>query len=149
MICLVKLTGSVQEGPKGERRCQPTTLPESFVLKSTLAERCACHQEGHWVRPNMGQARWLARGNPETNPITIKLETASNVAEQFSWVSLPYCSLPRRPFPKQSFTLSVCVFPWTIHCWVLDKSPLLGPGRGLPSCNNFSSFPYPTGSYKT
>ena len=25
---------------------------------------------------------------------------------------------------------------WTIHFQVLDKSPLLGPGRGPPSCNS-------------
>ena len=83
----------------------------------------------------MGQARWLARDNPETNPITINPETLSHVAEQFSWVPLPYCSLPGRPFPINSFALSARVSPRTVHLWVLDKSPLSGPGRGPSSCN--------------
>ena len=83
------------------------------------------------------ESEWLARDNQETNPITIKPETASHVAEQFSWVPLPCCSLPRRPFPMKSLALSARVSPWTIHFRVLDKSPLSGPGRGPPSCNKW------------
>ena len=30
--------------------------------------------------------------------------------------------------------------PQTIHFWVLDKSPVSGPGRGPPSCNTTISF---------
>ncbi|XP_043299951.1 uncharacterized protein LOC122425533 [Cervus canadensis] len=29
------------------------------------------------------------------------------------------------------------VSPWTIHFGVLDKNPVLGPGRGPPSCNKW------------
>ena len=68
----------------------------------------------------------------KTNPITINPETASHVAEQFSWVPLSHCSPPGRPFPTKSFALSASVSPRTIHFWVLDKSPLLGPGMGPP-----------------
>ena len=57
------------------------------------------------------------------------------MAEQFSWVPLPYCSPPRCPFPIKSLALSAHVSPRTIHFWVLDNSPVSGPGRGLPSCN--------------
>ena len=32
------------------------------------------------------ESEWLARDDPETNFIIIKSETASHVAEQFSWV---------------------------------------------------------------
>ena len=39
-----------------------------------------------------------SHNNPETNPITIKPETASCMAEQSSWVSSPCWSLPRCPF---------------------------------------------------
>ena len=81
---------------------------------------------------------WLARDNPETNPITIKPETASQVAEQFPWVPLLCCSLPRHPFPIKSLALSARVSPRTIHFQVLDKSPLSGPGRGPPSCNKMN-----------
>ena len=123
--CHRNLSGRIQEGPKGGRRYQPIISPanllESFALESTLAERCAHHQERPWVRPNMGQARGLARNNPETHPITRKPETVSHVAEQFSWIPLPSCSLPRRPFPIKSFALSACVSPQT-HFWVDRKS---------------------------
>ena len=104
-------------------------LPESFSLASILAEQGMHHQEGLWVR-------WLAKDNPEINPIIIKPETSSHVAELFSWVPLPYCSLPGCPFPIKSLALSAHVSPRTILLWVLDKSPVLGPGRGPPSCNN-------------
>ena len=40
------------------------------------------------------------------------------------------------PFPKKSLALSAHVSPWTIQFQVLDKSPVSGPGRGPPSCNN-------------
>ena len=51
------------------------------------------------------------------------------MAEQFSWVPLPSC------FPnKISCFVSTCVSS-EIHFRVLDKSPVLGPGRGPPSCN--------------
>ena len=106
-------------------------LPESFSLASILAEPGVHHQEGLWVR-------WLAKDNPETNPITIKPETASHVTELFSWAPLPYCSPPGCPFPIKSLALSAQVSPWTIHFWMLDQSPVSGPGRGSPSCNNSS-----------
>ena len=106
----------------------------------------------------------MAKDNLETNPITIKPETASHAAEQFSWVPLPYCSPPRCPFtikpetmshaaeqfpwvpltycslpghpvPIKSLALSAHVSPWIIHFLVLDKSAVSGPGRGPPSCN--------------
>ena len=112
-------TRRIRERSKGERRLhviRPTNLPESFSLKSILAEWCMCHQEGPWVK-------WLARDNQETNPITIKPKTVSHVAEQSSWVPLPSCSPPRCPFPIESLALSACVSLQTIHFRVLDKSP--------------------------
>ena len=76
----------------------PNNLPETFALESILADRCTCHWKGSWARQCKGQVRWLARDKPETNPIPIKSESVSHVAEQFSWVPLPDCSLPRYPF---------------------------------------------------
>ena len=81
--------------------------------------------------PGKTELERLAKGHLETNPITIKPETASQAAEQFSWVPLPYCSPPGCPFPIKSLALSARVSPWTIHFQVLDKSPFLGPG-GVP-----------------
>ena len=95
-------------------------LPESFLLTSILAEQSRRDSE----------SEWLVKDNPEINPVTIKLETASHVAEQ--------CSPPGFPYPiRVSCFLNTCVssdnsFP------VLDKSPLLGPGRGPPSCNTWA-----------
>ena len=86
--------------------------------------------------PEKTELEWLAKDHQETNPITIKRETASPVAKQFSWVPLPYCSPPGCPFPIKSLALSAHVSPRTIRFWVLDKSPVLGPARGPPSCNN-------------
>ena len=103
-------------------------FPESLSLASILAERCVHHQERLWIRM-IGQS-------PETNPITIKPNTASHMAELFSWVLLPYCSPPGCPFPIKSLALSAHVSPQTIHFRVLDKSPVSGPGRGPPSSNS-------------
>ena len=50
---------------------------------------------------------------------------------------LPYGSPPGCPFPIKSLALSADVFPRTIHFRVLDKSPVSGPGRGLPSCTKW------------
>jgi len=53
---------------------------------------------------------------------SIKPETVSHAAEQFSWVPLPYCSPPWCPFPIKSLALSAHVSPWTIHFRVLNPS---------------------------
>ena len=79
----------------------------------------------------------MAKDHPETNPITIKPDIVSHVAEQFSWVPLPYCSPPGCPFPIKSLALSAHMSPRTIHFQMLDKSPVWGPGRGPPSCNKW------------
>ena len=60
-------------------REEMTNLPESLALESILAERSVCHQEGPWARPNLGQARQLARVNLETNLSPIKPETGSRM----------------------------------------------------------------------
>ena len=63
----------------------------------------------------------------------------SHVAERFSWLPSCSCSPPGHPFPIKPLALSVHVSSWTIHFRVLDKSPVWGPGRGPPSCNNFAT----------
>ena len=81
----------------------------------------------------------LAKDSLETNPITIKLEAVSQVAEQSSWLPLPSCSPPRHPLPIKSLASSGCVSPQIINFWVLDKNPFSGPGRGSPSCDKVIS----------
>ena len=44
---VVFLTGRIWEGTKRkEETIQPTGLPETLTLESSLAERCVYHQEG-------------------------------------------------------------------------------------------------------
>ena len=125
--------GGAQEGRRHQPKICSTNLPASFLLESILAERCECHQEGPWVRLNMGQARWLARDHQKTNPITIQPETASHMAEQFSWVPSPHCqgTLPN----KVSCFVNTCVSSDNSFLSVRQEATF-GPGRGHPSCRN-------------
>ena len=119
-------TGRVQETSKGDTTC-PTTSQNPCWHPSWLSNVYATRKGS--------ESEQLAKDNLEINPITIKPETVSHTAKQFPWVPLPYCSPPGLPFPIKSLALSAHVSPRTIHFWVLDKSPLLGPGRDPPSCN--------------
>ena len=116
---------------KGDTTCLTTSQNPSLWHPSWLNKACTTRKDS--------ESEWLAKDNPETNPITIKPETASHVTELFFWVPLPYCSPPRCPFPIKSLALSARVSPQTIHFWVVDKSPVSGPGRGPPSCNNYAA----------
>ena len=124
-------TGKIQQRSK-RGTCLTTSQNPCLWHPSWLNKACTTRKDSESER--------LAKDNQETNPITIKLETASHVAELFSGVPLPYCSPPGRPFPIKSFALSAHVSPPTIHFRVLDKSPVAGPGRGPPSCNSFSGW---------
>ena len=117
-------TGRVQEGSKSDTTCPSTSQNPSRWRPSWLSNA--------WATRKDSESEWLHKESLRTNPITIKSETASHVAELFF---LPYCSPTRHPFPKKSLALSAHVSPQTIHFWVLDKSPVSGPGRGSPSCN--------------
>ena len=121
-------TGRIRERSKGDTTCPTTSQNPSLWHPSWLKKACITRKDS--------ESEWLAKDNRETNPITIKPETASHAAEQFSWVPLPCCSPPGRPFPIKSLALSAHMSPWTIHFWVLGKSPVSGPGRGPLSCNN-------------
>ena len=125
------LTGRVQERSKGDTICPTTSQNPSLWHPSWLNKACTTRKDS--------ESEWLAKDNPETDPITIKPKTVSHLAEVFSWVPLPYCSPPGCPFPIKSLALSAHVSPWTIHFWVLDKSPVSGP----PSCNrNIYNMPW-------
>ena len=120
-------TGRAQERSKSDTTCPTTSQNPSFWHPSWLNKERTTWKDS--------ESEWLAKDNPETNPITIKPETASPVAGIFSWVPLPSCSPPRCPFPIKSLALSADVSPHTIHFQALDKSPVLGPERGPASCN--------------
>ena len=74
----------------------------------------------------------MAKDTPETNPITIKPETVNHVAEQFSWVPLPYCSPPRCPFPIKSLALSAHVSSDNSFLSVRQEPALGALKGGLP-----------------
>ena len=118
-------TGRVQERSKRDTTCLTTSQNAPLWHPSWLNKVCTTRKDS--------ESEWLAKDNPETNPIIIKFETVSHLAELFSWAPLPYCSPHGCPFPIKSPALSAHVSPWTIYFWVLDKSPVLGPGRGPSS----------------
>ena len=122
-------TRRVWERSKGDTTCPTTSQNPSLWPPSCLNKACTTRKDSESER--------LVKDNQETNPITIKPETASHLTEQF-WVPLPYCSPPGCPFPIKSLALSAHVSPPTIHFRVLDKSPVSGIGRGPSSCNNSS-----------
>ena len=109
-------TRRVQKRSKGDTTCPITSQNPSLWNPSWLNKVCTTRKDS--------ESEWLAKDNPETNPITIKPKTSSHMAELFSWVPLPYCSTLWCPFPIKSLALSAHVSPWTIHFWVLDKSPV-------------------------
>ena len=125
-------TRRVQERSKGDTTSPTTSQNPSLWHPSWLNKACTTRKDS--------ESEQLAKDNLEPNPITIKPETTSHVTKQFSWVPLPYCSPPGRPFPIKPLALSAHVSPQTIHFRVLDKSPVLGPGWGPPSCNTLATW---------
>ena len=118
-------TGRVQERSKGDTTCPTTSQNPSLWHPSWLYKVCTTRKDS--------ELEWLAKDNPEINPITIKQETVSHVAELF-WVPLPYCSPPWCPFPIKTLALSAHLSPWIIHFWVFHFQ--FGALDGIsPSCN--------------
>ena len=124
-------TGGAQERSKGDTTC-PTTSQNPLWHTCWLNKACITRKDS--------ESEWLAINNLETiKSHHHKTQDCKPCSRMFSWVPLPYCSPPRCPFPVKSLALSAHVSPWTIHFRVLDKSPVSGPGRGPPSCNNTKS----------
>ena len=78
---------------------------EVYVLPTSQKPSCwtpSWLRDEHTTRkdpesPNMGQARGLARDNPDTNHIAIKPEIASYMSEQFSQPPYPAALCPGAP----------------------------------------------------
>ena len=107
----------VQERSKGDTTCPTTSQNPSLCHPSWLNKACTTRKDS--------ESEWLAKDNPETNPITINPQTVSQVAELFSWFPLPYFSPPRCPFPNE------------ISCFV---SPCVSSGNSLLSVRQEPSF---------
>ena len=88
-----------------------------------------------WTTKKDAESEWLAKDNPETNPITMKPEAVATWQSSPPGFPYPTTLQLRGPFPIKSLALPAHLSPWTIHFWVLDKSPLLDPKRGSSSCN--------------
>ena len=123
-------TGRIQERSEGDAMHSTTSQNPSYWLPSWLSYTCTTRKDA--------ESEWLAKENLETNPITINPKTRNHMADPFFWVLFNFCSLPGCLFPIQSVALSACVSSWTTHSWMLDKSPLLGPGSSPPSCNSMA-----------
>ena len=115
-------TGRVRERLKEDTACPSTSQNPSRWHPSWLSDTCATRKNS--------ELEWLAKDHPETNPITIKPETTSHEAEQFSWVPLLFST--RVPFPnKISCFVSTCVssddsFP------SVRQEPSFRPWKGSP-----------------
>ena len=86
----------------------------------TLSQTKYGHEQDEWP-----ETTWKA------NPITIKPETGSHMAEQFSWDPLPCCSPPGRPFPIVFCFVSTCVSSDNSFLGV-RQDPTLRPWKGSP-----------------
>lgn len=120
-----KLTGKTWERPKRReetpaqnKSCQPPRNTHNGVH---LGRRCVRYQKWPWVRPNTGkrQGDW-PKATWKANPVTEKPEIRQGSTG---------CAPPRCPFAVKSFALSTHVSAQTFHLQVLDKSPVLNPGR--------------------
>ena len=117
-------TGRVWERSKGDTTCLITPQNPSLWHPSWPNEVCTTRKDS--------ESEWLANDNPETNPITIKPETACCLTELFSWVPLLYCSPLRCPFPIKSLASSAHVSPQDNSFPSVWQEPSFGPWKGSP-----------------
>ena len=128
-------TRRVPERSKGDTTCPTTSQNPSLWHPSWLNKVCTTRKDS--------ESEWLAKDNLETNSITIKPETASHVAELFSWVPLPYCSPPGCPFPIKSLALTTHVSLDNSFLRVRQK-PSFGPWKGSPFLQHLQDILDPT-----
>ena len=116
-------TGKVRERSKGDTTCSATSQSLSNWHLSWLNEACTTRKDSESERS--------AKDNTNTNPITIKTKTASHVADQLSWVPLPYCSLPIRRSNVAPPFFSHNMEQWPSgRSWRLSLPGLLGDASG-------------------
>ena len=122
-------TRRVWERSKGDTVCPTTSHNPSHWHPSQLSNASASRKDS--------ESEWLAKDNLETNPITIKPETVSHVAEQSSWFPLTQLLSNGVPLPiKVSGFVSACVSLDNSFLSV-RQAPTLGPERDSPSCNSY------------
>ena len=113
-----------EEIRKGQKETPRVLPPPSRRYPSWLSNACPTRKDP--------ESEWLTKDNRGTNSITIKPETASHMAEQFSWVPTPSCSLPGLPLPnKVSCFVSTCVSSDNL-CQNIRQEPTLRPWKRSP-----------------
>ena len=126
----------LEKSQKEREDSSPYVLPTSQTLSHLNTSWLSA---AHTTRKDP-ESEWLATDNLETNPITIKPETASHMAEQFSW--FPYPAALHLALSQYSLLLSAHVSPWTFLS--LRQEPTLGPWKRspfLPQNNHFMAIP--------
>ena len=117
-------TERVQEMSKGDTTC-PTASQNPFLWHpSWLNKVCTTRKDS--------EPEWLAKDNRETNPITIKLKTASPCGRAAPLGSLTLLLSTRVPLPnKISCFVSTCVSSDNLFLSVRQE-PSFGPWKGSP-----------------
>ena len=121
-------TNQSSSGKVERRRHVSYHLPEPFSLESILPEQCVHHQEGSRVR-------MIGQRQPGSLPHHHKTQDGKPCDLAVLLGSLSLLLSARAPLPNKVSCFVAGVSLWTIHFWVLDKSPLLGTGRGPSPCN--------------
>ena len=124
-------TRRVQERSKEDTTCPTTSQNPSLWYPSWLNKVCTTSKDS--------ESEWLAKDNPETNPITIKPETPSQVTAVLlgsltlllsTWVPCP---------DKISCVVNTCDSSDNSFSSVRQE-PSFGPWKGSPSCNVVSCY---------
>ena len=121
-------TGRVWERSKGDTMCQSTSKNPFCYRPSWLSDTCTTRKDS--------ESEWLTKDTQEINPITIKPETVSHVAELFFWVPSPSYSPPGCLLTVNSLTVSARVSSDNSFPSVRQKSALGALERCPPSYNN-------------
>ena len=106
--------------------CSTTSKNSSRLHPSWRSNACTTRKDP--------EPEWLAKDNPETNPISVKPETLSHKTEQFSWVPLPSCSPLGGPLPNSLLLCQLCVSSDNSFPSVRQELPF-GPWKVSSFCN--------------
>ena len=104
------------------------------MQETILSERCVCHQEGPWVRPNMGTSKMTGPRQPQ-KLVTPSPSNPRDCEPRGRTVLLGSLTLRLSawaPLSNTLFSFVITRFSSDSSFLVLDKSSLLGP----PSSNS-------------
>ena len=116
-------TGRIPEKSKEDATCPTTSQNLSCWHPSWLSHVCATRKDP--------ESDWLARENPETSPITIKIKTMSHTTEQSSWFPYPPALYPGALPKKVLCFVSTCVSLDNSFLSVRQET-IFGPWKGSP-----------------